>query len=160
MAGSGRFADALFGVCGMRKRRAGQARKRRNVDARGSQDAVRSPQAASLKPGQPQHPQVLCFPCCSDGLRMASVGALTQMLGSVHGSGASCARVMPNDGCKGCLYSSYEAVCIVKTVCMWLLCVAVLGPKCGVTEHSLSLFYDWARMVEEGSLIRGEGDGG
>ena len=48
-------------VCGMHKRRVGQAKRRRNVDARGSQGAARSPQAAVLQLGQPQHPQVPCL---------------------------------------------------------------------------------------------------
>ena len=57
----GRLRMRFLVVCGMHKRRAGQGRKRRHVDACGSQDAVRSPQAAVLQLGQPQHPQVPCL---------------------------------------------------------------------------------------------------
>ena len=82
-------------VCGMRKRRAGQARKRRLVDARGSQGAARSSQTALLKPGQPQKPQVPCLEIYYGG---APLGAIRKKMPALDG----CGLVM------GCLQISWR----------------------------------------------------
>ena len=71
-------------VCGMHKRRVGQAKKRRNVDARGSQGAARSPQAAVLQRGQPQHPQV---PCLEGFYGGAPPRAIPKKMAALHGCG-------------------------------------------------------------------------
>ena len=71
-----------FLVCaGCAKGARGRPKKRRLVDACGSQGAARSPQAAVLQRGQPQYSRLQCFLCFSDGPWRASAGRSQQNIG-------------------------------------------------------------------------------
>ena len=56
-------------------------------------------------------------------------GALHKKLGALHGCGACCVLAQQICWCKVCSYSSPGANCIVKTVCVCFLCVAMLAPN-------------------------------